>query len=225
VMAEGRFWGFTGAFTLASLVTVATSVHVIPYLTGSGVSPTTAGAVLGLIGLMQLPGRLVFSPIRRHLAWQWTAAAVFSMQAAALAVLTRTTGGPGLAAFVCLFGVGNGMSTLLRASTLAELYGPSPYGRVSGVLSLFSTLGRAAGPVIASLAYTAWGSYERAFGGLAAILVLAAALVLVRWRLPAPWTSRSRSPHRATRHGPLAPGSTSSPGRRGDPPTRNPTSC
>lgn len=186
VMAEGRFWGLTGAFTLASLVTVATSVHVIPYLTGNGVSPTTAGAVLGLIGLMQLPGRLVFSPIRRHLAWQWTAAAVFSMQAAALAVLTRAAGGAGLAAFVFLFGIGNGMSTLLRASTLAELYGASRYGRVSGVLSLFSTLGRAAGPVIASLAYTAWGSYERAFGGLAAILVLAAALVLVPWRLPAP---------------------------------------
>jgi len=39
------------------------------------------------------------------------------------------------------------------------------------------------------------------------------------------WTSRSRSPRRATLHGLLAPGSTSSPERRRDRPTRNPTSC
>jgi MFS family permease len=189
VVAEGRFWGLTGAFALASLVTVATSVHAIPYLTAKGVSATTAATVVGSIGLMQLPGRLVFSRIRRHLSWQWTAAAVFLMQATAVAVLTRATAGAGLAVFVCLFGIGNGMSTLLRASTLAELYGPGRYGRVSGVLAFFSTLGRAAGPVIASLALVALGSYERAFASLALILSLAAALVLLNWEQPASSTS------------------------------------
>jgi len=179
VVAEGRFWGLTVAFALASLVTVATSVHLIPYLIARDVSPITAGAVLGLVGLMQLPGRLVFSSIRRNLAWQWTAASVFLIQGAAVAALTRSTSNTGLAVFVCLFGVANGMSTLLRASTLVDLYGPGSYGRVSGVLALFSTLGRAAGPLIASLALVALGSYERAFAGLALVLALAAGVVLV----------------------------------------------
>ena len=195
-MAEGRFWGLTSAFTLASLVTVATSVHVIPYLTEKGVSAGTAGAVLGLMGLMQVPGRLVFTSIRRHLAWQWMAAAVFVMQAVAVAVLTRSTGNAGLAAFVCLFGVGNGMSTLLRASTLVDLYGAGRYGRVSGVLALFSTLGRAAGPVIASLALAALGSYELAFAGLALMLALAAALVV---SIPGSRRTSGRGP--GSRHG------------------------
>jgi MFS family permease len=196
VLAEGRFWGLTVALMLASLATVATSVHVIPHLTGRGFSPATAGAVLGLIGLLQLPGRLAFGPIRRHLAWQWTAAAAFLMQAAGLALLANATGGVGLAAFVCLFGMGNGMSTLLRASTLAELYGPERMGRVSGVVSLFSTLGRAAGPVIASLACAALGGYEHAFAGLTFLLVVGTCLVLV------PLTLSSSPSSNATRCAP-----------------------
>jgi MFS family permease len=185
-MAEAKFWGLTMAFALASLVTVATTVHVIPYLTAHGVSATTAGSVLGLIGLMQLPGRAVFSPIRRRLSWQWTATVVFMMQAAALVVLTRTSGPSGFAAFACLFGMGNGMSTLLRASTLADLYEQSIYGRVSGVVALFTTVGRAGGPVFASLALVASGSYERTFSGLALIIAAAAAFVLIPWRLTSP---------------------------------------
>jgi hypothetical protein len=178
VMAEARFWRLTAALVLASLVTVATSVHLIPYLTGRGTPPATAAAMLGLIGLMQLPGRLLFGPIRRRFPWQWTAATVFLLQAGAVALLAAAGGGAGMIAFVALFGIANGMSTLLRASTLAVLYGPARYGRVSGVVALFSTLGRAAGPVVASLAYTAAGGYEKAFAGLTLALVLAAALVL-----------------------------------------------
>jgi MFS family permease len=184
VLAEGRFWGLTAAFTLASVATVATGVHVIPYLTERHYSPTTAGVVVGLIGLMQLPGRMSFGPMRRALSWPWAAAVVFLLQAGAIALLTLAPHIAGLAAFVCGFGMGNGMCTLLRASTLAELYGSSRYGRVSGVLALFSTVGRAAGPLAASLALTAWRGYGPTFAALAGMLVAAGVLVLVPWRLP-----------------------------------------
>jgi MFS family permease len=185
VIAEPRFRALTAALTLASLVTVATSVHVIPYLIEGGTSAATAGVLLGLTGLMQLPGRLMFGPIRRSLGWQWTAAAVFVMQAAALVVLACTTSRAGLALFVCLFGVGNGSSTLVRASTLAELYGPDRYGRVGGIVSLFTTLGRASGPFLASLLYVRFGGYPHAFGSLVVVLLTATSLVLVPWRLSA----------------------------------------
>jgi MFS family permease len=184
VMAEPRFWTLTAALTLASLVAVATSVHVIPYLIGSGASAETAAMVLGLTGLMQLAGRLVFGPLRRRLAWQWTAAGVFLTQAAALFVLARSTRPWSLALFVGLFGGANGMATLVRASTLADLYGPERYGRVGGVVSLFSTFGRAAGPILASMLYVSSGGYEKAFAALVGLLLVAAGLVLVPACLP-----------------------------------------
>ena len=176
VLAEGRFRSLTAAFTLASLVSVAATVHVIPYLTARGWSPAAAGAVLGLAGLMQLPGRLAFAAIRGLGSWRWNTAVVFLMQGVALTILALTTHGVGLVVFACLFGLGNGMSTLLRATVLADLYGVHRFGRVSGVVSLFTTLGRAAGPVATSIAQTASG-YGFAFATLAVLLALAAALV------------------------------------------------
>ena len=122
-------------------------------------------------------GRLLFRPIRRHLAWQWTAAALFLMQAAGIAVLSFTTTRAGLAVFACLFGMGNGMATLLRASTLAWLYGPERYGRVSGVVSLVQHSGARGGARDRVGRLGTLGSYERTFCGLIVLLALAAAVV------------------------------------------------
>jgi predicted MFS family arabinose efflux permease len=182
VIAERRFWGLTTAFALSSLVSVATTVHLIPYLTERHVSPVLAGSILGLVGLMQLPGRIVFGPLRQALDWRWATATVLLVQAAALVVLAVAPGTAPLMLFACLFGMGNGMATLLRASTIAELYGRARYGRVSGVVALLGTCGRAAGPLLAALALAAWSSYALAFGGLAFVLGLAAVLVIVPWR-------------------------------------------
>ncbi|MET0556821.1 MAG: MFS transporter [Vicinamibacteria bacterium] len=180
--SDPRLWAFTGALTLVSLVTVAATVHLVPYLVGEGSTPARAASTVGLIGVMQLPGRLAFGRARRAFAWPSLAAAVFLLQAAALAMLAGTTGDAPLAAFAVLFGVGNGMATLLRASTLAELAGPDRYGSTGGVVSLFTTLGRAAGPLLASLAYVASGSYRAVLAGMVALLVAAATLVLAAAR-------------------------------------------
>jgi MFS family permease len=184
VVTERRFWSLTTSFTLASLVGVATSVHVIPYLTGKGLSPAAAATVLGAMGLMQLPGRLVFGPFRQRLSWQSATALVLVIQSAAVVVLAVSTSPLGWTAFACLFGAGNGMCTLLRASTLADLYGTARYGRVSGVMALVNTLGRATGPVLVSAVFVASGRYEWALGLMAVILAAAAVLVLVPWSLP-----------------------------------------
>jgi MFS family permease len=195
VMRDTRFWTLTVALAVASLATVATGVHLIPHLTGDGTSAATAALVLGLTGLMQLPGRLVFGPVRRHLGWQGTAAVAFVAEASALTVLAVTTSRPGLVAFVCLFGMSNGMATLVRACTLAELYGRETYGRVGGIVSLFNTVGRAGGPLLASLLYVGFGSYGYAFASLVVFLLLATALVLSS----SPWPRRAVSASPAPR--------------------------
>jgi MFS family permease len=184
LVSESRFWELTVSFALANLASVAISVHAIPYLTGQGVSASTAGVVLGAVGLMQLPGRLVVGPIRQRLAWQLATAIVFLTQGAAVVILAFRTSPPALAAFACLFGIGNGMSTLLRASVIADLYGAARYGRVSGVVSLVSTFARAGGPVLVSVVYSIAESYEWALGLLVASLGTAAALVVAPWALP-----------------------------------------
>jgi MFS family permease len=173
VMADARFWSLTVALALASLVAVATTVHVIPYLVGRGASPAAAGAVLALTGFMQLPGRLLFEPIRRRLSSRALLVASLLSQATGLLLLAAGTNSAAVALFACLFGAGAGLATLLRASMLAEMYGVGRYGRIGGIVSLFTTIGRAAGPIAASLALAISGSYGAVLVGLALALVLA----------------------------------------------------
>ena len=179
VMAEARFWSLTLALTLASFVAVATTVHLIPYLVGRGASPAAAGAILALTGLMQLPGRVVFEPIRRRLSSRALLVASLLSQALGLLLLVAGTNRVAPALFACLFGAGAGLATLLRASMLAEMYGVARYGRIGGVVSLFTTIGRAGGPIAASLALAISGGYGAVLVGLAVALVIATVIALL----------------------------------------------
>src|ERR671936_365536 len=76
--------------------------------------------------------------------------AVFLLQGAGLAVLAATTSVPGVVAAVCLFGMGNGMARLVRATAIADPYGSAFYGSIAGVLAACATGARAVAPVIAA---------------------------------------------------------------------------
>jgi MFS family permease len=165
-----RFWSLTALFTAGSLATAATGVHAIPLLLERNLPLETATAAVGLIGLMQVPGRLFFAPLYRRLGREGATAAVFLLQAAAVGILPWVAGPAGLALFAAAFGVANGMATLVRASSIAEVFGAAAYGRISGVVALFTTVARAAGPVGVALALAPCGGYPPVFLGLAALL-------------------------------------------------------
>ena len=59
------FWLLSAAFVLASLSTIAMTVFAIPFLLERGHSPAFAAFAVGLIGVSQIPGRLLFAPLRR----------------------------------------------------------------------------------------------------------------------------------------------------------------
>jgi hypothetical protein len=74
------------------------------------------------------------------------------------------------------------MSTLARATTVAEVFGPRHYGAITGAIALGANGARALAPVGAAALQVALGGYEPVFGLLAATLVLAAAGVLLTKR-------------------------------------------
>jgi len=157
------FWFLAVAFFLATLATRAVFVHLIPYLVGQGYDPSFAAWAVGLIGIMGLPGRLVFTPLGGYLPRRWVTAGIFALQTLALVVLLTVHSRAGVVAFVVLFGAGFGAITPARAALIADFYGPAHYGRISSVLSLFLTGSRALAPVGAGLLYTLGGSYGPAF--------------------------------------------------------------
>jgi MFS family permease len=183
---SGSFRWLSAAFFLAFLANVAVTVHLIPYLTDHGFSSGFAASAAGLIGILALPGRLIFTPLGDILPRRFVAAGIFLFQTAGLVALLLVQSAAGVVAFVILFGIGFGAITPARAALIAEMYGPREYATISGVLALFVTGARALAPVSAGILYTAFGRYEPVFWIITAVSVLAiAATLMIDRGLPA----------------------------------------
>lgn len=167
------------AFALSSLATTALAVHLIPLLLERGWSAGFAGAALGALGLMALPGRLVFTPLGSRWPRPAVTAAIFLLGALGVAALMMGGGEGWVWACVALFGAGFGAITPARAALVAEMYGPLEYGRINGVLAMWLALARAAAPVGASVLYTVAGGYTPVLWTLLAACLAAAAAVLL----------------------------------------------
>lgn len=171
LVRDGRFPWLALAFGVSALAGTAIVVHLLPLLLERGYSAAFAGAALGAVGVMALPGRLVFTPLGGRLPRAAVTAAIFALQAVGIAVLLAGRGPLAVWGFVVLFGAGFGAITPARAALVADVYGRERYGAVGGALALVVAAGRAAAPVGASLVHTA--------GGYATLLVLLGILTLL----------------------------------------------
>jgi MFS family permease len=167
------FWVLAVAFFVANFATNAVTIHLIPYLSDRGYSPTVAAAMIGWMGAMQLPARLVFAPIAARFGHRAVTGVIFFVQAVSLAQLALAARLPTLVPMVAMLGAANGMATLARATIIAEIFGPRHYGSISGAIALGANGARAIAPVGAALLMVALGGYEPVFALLAASLVIA----------------------------------------------------
>ena len=92
-----------------------------------------------------------------------------------LAAAVRLPAFWGLVVFAILYGVANGLLTILRGMAVPAFIGPEGYGVVTGALTMPTNVMRAAGPILASLAWGIFGGYTPVLWGLAAIMLVAAA--------------------------------------------------
>jgi MFS family permease len=151
LLGSPSFWLLTSAFTLASFSTYAIVVHLVSLLIHGGDDAAFAAFVAGLLGISQLPGRLIFGLVGRLLGESALPLAVFGLGAAALVLLARERSHWAAIAFAVGFGASNGMATLLRATLVADLWGRERYGSALAAVSAPYNLARAAAPVGASL--------------------------------------------------------------------------
>jgi MFS family permease len=174
-LRSGPFWLLSAAFFLASVAGLAMMVHAIPFLIERGHSATFAAFAVGLVGVSQIPGRLLFAPLAALLRPPAATAALFVLIAAGIAVLVSVHATWAVIAGLVLLGMGNGMSTLARATSIADLFGSGAYGTIASVAAFLTTAARAVGPVAAAVYAAAFG-YVALLWTLVAITLLAAVL-------------------------------------------------
>jgi len=169
------FWLLSTAFFLASLAAIAMMVFSIPFLLDRGHGAAFAAFAVGLVGLSQIPGRVLFGPLAARLPRPQATAGVFLLIAAGVALVVSADATWAVVAGLVLLGMGNGMATLSRATAIADLYGGHAYGTIGAVAASMSTVARAGGPIAAAVLAAAAG-YEALLWTLVAIAVLAAVL-------------------------------------------------
>ncbi len=177
------FWWIAVPFAVIGGCAVAVQIHLIPYLQDRGFSPGFAATATGSIGLLKLPGRLIFAPLSERIPTRYVTGAVFLLHAVAISVLAISDTTEAVILFVVLFSVGNGMLTIIRATVVADRFGTHAFGGISGVIAFMWQIAVAAGPLGVSLLVARWGSYPPVFGLLAALIAVAA-IAMFRVREP-----------------------------------------
>jgi MFS family permease len=172
-LGDQALWWLAGALVAATLATSTVSVHLVAYLREQHYSPGFAATWTGLIGAMSVTGRIVVTVLGRRWALAAATAAIFALQALAVAILLGIPGSVGVVAFVILFGLGVGLISLVRAALVAEFYGVAAYASINGVLVLPLTIARAAAPVAAAGLRTTTGSYRLVMTAVACCSVVA----------------------------------------------------
>ncbi len=182
-MQQPLFWWVSAAFFFNTIVYMALSVHLKPLLVEQGFASETAALAVGAVGLLSLPGRLIFTLLGDYLPRRYVITGIFLSMTVALLVLSSATTVPLMIVFVVLYGAGFGAIVPGRAALMGELYDIRQYGRLNGILTLILTLARAGGPVVAGFIYDEAGSYAPL---ITLLLVVSALSVLASWMIRAP---------------------------------------
>lgn len=172
------FWVLAVAFSIGNFSTAAVTLHLIPYLVAHGHAAAAGAMAIGWMGVMQIPGRVLFVAVAGRFGALGVTMAVFLVQALGLALVALAPSRPGgLMLVIAVLGAANGMATLARATTLAEVFGPAHYASISGAIALGANGSRALGPVGAAVLYTVLGGYRPVFWSLAGALLLTGGVV------------------------------------------------
>jgi MFS family permease len=125
---------------------------------------------------MQVVGRVLLMAAQRHITSIQLGALIYFAFPISMAMLALGISDVyGLILFAIIYGVANGLVTILRGMAVPEFIGPEGYGVVSGALTMPTNVMRAAGPLMAAFAWSSLGNYTPVLWGLAAIMLIAAA--------------------------------------------------
>jgi MFS family permease len=163
------FWMLTLTFMLYSFVVAAFWAHVMPAMAAKGIGEAEALAVLVWVGPAQVAGRLVHAWAGRGVSLRKLGAVVLCGLPLSLLILALGTHAALLIAFAVLYGVANGLVTIVRGGLVPEYFGRTHVGRIGGTMSAVGLLARSAAP----LAVAGWLLW---LPGYREVLLLLAAL-------------------------------------------------
>ena len=153
------FWVLLVATTFRLAVNTTVSLHFIPMMVWKGASAQEAAFLLGALGALNIPLRLILGLLGD--IWSKSAVMATSLMVGAGSLFYLSAGGGGweLWLFLLLYALPDATGTMNWA-IIGDFYGRRSFGTIRGAMSFFYGWGGVVLPVIAGTLYDRSGSYE-----------------------------------------------------------------
>ncbi|WJR68545.1 arsenite efflux MFS transporter ArsK [Neorhizobium sp. CSC1952] len=141
-------------FSLQSLVSSAVLVHMVPLLSGLGLG-ATAAVVGTLFGPSQVLSRLINMVLGRNLPPLYLAMIGAALIPGGVVILLLAAPSiPGAMAFAVVFGMGNGLLSIVTGTLPLTLFGSDGYGKLQGRMMSARLIASAVAPFVLALSMT-----------------------------------------------------------------------
>jgi MFS family permease len=166
-----------GVFVVGMMgVTAALPPHMISLLRGNGLAEAWVIAIPASIGAIQVLGRLLLFFFEHHFDLHQANRLIPVLIPLGLAALLAGAGHPWAALlFVLLYGLGNGMLTIVKGTAIAQYVNRDHVASLNGALGLPTAVARALSPFLLGLLWSPQAGYT---WGLWLLLAMSVASVL-----------------------------------------------
>ena len=175
MVTDPGFWLLTVSFTANTAAIAVVTVHLVAALISWGHPAPFAATVAGLFGILSVTGRLATTGLQRRYRTASIVAAIFTVQAIAVAALPVAERNA-VAAIIAVtgFGLGFGVAAIAKPVLLADRYNTRRYATIAGILVVPITIAKATAPLAAAWLHATTHGYTSVFTATAAICVIAA---------------------------------------------------
>jgi cyanate permease len=135
-------------------------VHLVPYATDAGISPSVSAAALGLLGGISVPGRIFSGFLAQRIRWQMVLALAYFGMALGLLWILFLEKAWMLYFFVSLYGICHGLRVSAGLGILGEFFGMHSLGMLTGVVIAAGMVIGAFAPYIVGFVFDGVGSYS-----------------------------------------------------------------
>ncbi len=169
--------------TCESLVLAALSAHLLQILSTAGIPLALAVGIASCFGLIQSLARgVVLTANNKWSPGQFARTIVLLTPIAIFFLLWRRESTIFALGFALLYGIGNGLGTTVRGTSVADLLDVERVAQLNGPLEFLRSFAAASGPSVAAWIYTQHG-YDTVLKAMIGLLLISGSAIHLAWHL------------------------------------------
>lgn len=155
------FWLLLIALTTYSMVFSVFTFHMYPMLLDKQLPTNEVVWAISIIGPAQVLGRIIISRFATRVSMRTLGSVMLSIFPFVFSCfLLNSLSFQLVAALFCIYGLANGVFTIVRSQVVPEMLSAHAYGALNGLITVPTIIARAIGPVVAAWLWAIDQSYD-----------------------------------------------------------------